>query len=255
MSEFDDHFIIKPCANGCVRKGTEHLDQPQINGALHGHFCAREFYAIKGALEQAAEIVEHVVSLITFRASSEDNVQASKEPPLPFNVQAFNDANETYGRLVYWSQHWAGRLGRPKPAVQIGSWSQNDGNVVGLPADITPSGARVAVLANTTWLRAHLDLIMDTDPADDVAYFHDELQDVYRIAARWPFMMKPRFAKIPCPQDGTRIAVYPPNGAGDDMRIVCDNGHVYDEEKFEFYVREFAQIQATTKHLTAKYAS
>lgn len=255
MTEFDDHFIVKPCANGCIRKGTENLDQPQVMGALHGNFCDREYHAIKGALEQAGEIVEHVASLIGFRATSDDNVQATKEPPLPFNVQAFNDANETYGRLVYWSRHWAGVINRPVPAVAVGAWSQGDGNIVGLPADVTPGGARVAVAATAMWLRSHLDLILDTEPIDDVLYFRDEMQDVYRIAARWPFAMKARFAKIPCPQDGSRIAVYPPNGPGDDMRIICDQGHVYDEERFEFYVREFAQIQATTKHLTAKYPS
>lgn len=255
MADFDDHFIQKPCANGCIRKGTEAQDQPQVQGALHGNFCGREYYVIKGALEQAGEIVEHVVSLIGYRATSDDNVQATKEPPLPFNVQAFNDANETYGRLVYWSRHWAATLHRPVPKIAVGSWNTNDGTIVGLPADVSPGAARIATTGLAMWLRSHLDLIMALEPVDDVLYFHDELRDVYRIAARWPFQMKSRFAKIPCPQDGSRIAVYPPASAGDDMRIVCDRGHVYDEDKFEFYVKEFAQIQATTKHLIKKHAT
>lgn len=258
----EDHFATKPCTNGCIRKGTEKLDQPQLMGATHGNYCDREYFATRSALEQAAEVIEHVVSLINSSSQSEDLVQASKEAPLPFNVQAFNDANETYGRLVYWVRHWSGKLHRQAPGAAVRAWSNAGGTIIGLPADVTPSAARYAVSMMTTWLRAHLDDIMDTLPADDVLYFHDELADVFRIAARWPFKMKARFAKIPCPQDGSRIAVYPPEKLGDEMRIVCDNGHVYDEDKFEFYVREFGQIQrakdspeAVKRHLTSKYVA
>jgi hypothetical protein len=252
----------KPCHNGCIRKGTEALDQPKLMGALHGHFCDREFFAVKAALQQAAEVVEHVISIVGVNASSDDNVQSSREAPIPFNVGAFNDANEIYQRLVYWANHWADALRRQAPGAAKRAWKSQKGFIVGLPSDADPADARYAVSTMSIWLQAHLEDIMWQTPPDDVLYFHDEMADVFRVAARYPFKMKARFAKIPCPHDGSRIAVYPPTDAGTEMRIVCDRGHIYDEDRFEFYVREFGVIQdqkikadATRARLEKKYVA
>jgi hypothetical protein len=243
----DNPINDKPCVNECIRKGTETLDQPQLMGALHGHFCDREYFAIKLALERAAELVEHVTSMITSTSGGSDNVQATKDAPLPFNVQAFNDANETYGRLVYWARHWAQVLRRQPPGAAVRAWSNSAGVVIGLAADTTPAAARYAVSTMAIWLNAHLEDILWQTPTDDVVFFHDELGDIFRVAARWPFEMQARPGIIPCPHDGSKIIVYPPSDLGETMRIVCDEGHVYDEDKFEFYVREFAEQQKEIK--------
>jgi hypothetical protein len=258
----DNEQITKPCVNECIRKGTEALDQPQLMGATHGHFCDREYFAIKLALEQAAELVEHVVSLITSTGGGGDNVQATKEAPLPFNVQAFNDANETYSRLVYWARHWAHVLRRQPPGAAVRAWSNSAGVVVGLAADTAPARARYDVSTMAIWLNAHLEDILWQTPTDDVMFFHDEMRDIFRVAARWPFEMKARIAKIPCPHDGSKITVYPPADLGEMMRIVCEQGDVYDEDRFEFYVREFNEQQKATDkadkvkaRLAKKYAA
>jgi hypothetical protein len=254
-SQLPELLEARACYNECIRKGTENDEQPALLTASHGYFCDKEWFAMKSALGMVAEVTEHVVSLIGSHATSDDNVQTTREAPLPFNVQAFHDANETYSRMVYWAQLWARRIGRNAPNAAVNAWYGPDGKVIGLPYNVQPSSARYVVLIMSQWMIANLDDICRQLPSDDVLYFHDEMADIFRIAARWPFKMKARFAKIPCPQDGTKIAVYPPSFAGDEMRIVCGMGHIYDEDRFEFYVKEFAQIQATTKHLTKKHAT
>lgn len=247
-----------PCTNGCIRKGT---DYPMP--ITHGNVCDREFFAMKSALQRVAEVVEHVVSLVDTKGTNEANVQTTREAPLPFNAVAFNDANELYQRLVYWANHWAKMLGRQAPGAAARAWRAREGFIVGLPNDVTPAAARYASATMAIWLQAHLDDICKATPADDVAYFHDELADVFRVAARWPFKMTPRFAKIPCPGECQgRIAVYPPEEYEGHMRINCEKCHrIFGEDDFEHEVRLFKQLQdeidsprKVANHLLRKYA-
>jgi hypothetical protein len=46
-------------------------------GATHGNFCDKEFHAVKTALGQVAELVEHVVSLVNSKGQGESEVQSS----------------------------------------------------------------------------------------------------------------------------------------------------------------------------------
>lgn len=255
---------VKPCFNECVRRGTEKDDQPKLMGALHGNFCDKEWFAMKRALEDVAEIVEHALSLIDHKARSEDKVDGSREAPMPMNVTAFNDANELYQRLVYWTMHWSKLLRRQAPGPAVRAWRSRVGFVVGLPVDVAPADARYASSVMSTWLLAHLEDICWQTPMDDVLYFHDELRDVFRVSARWPSKMKPRFAKIPCPNECQgRIAVYPPEDFKDDMRIVCNKcGRVFGEDEFEHEIQMFKQIQEETDkarkvmgRLTDKYSA
>jgi hypothetical protein len=263
MTETLNLEITKPCANECTRTAAEAGAESVLMGATHGNFCDKEFYAVTSALEQVAEVVEHVVSLIGSKGQGESEVQSSGEVPLPFNTQAFNDANEIYGRLVYWANHWAGVLKRQAPGAAKRTWKTENGRVVGLPYDISPGNARYASSTMAIWLSAHLEDIFWQNPADDVLYFHDEMKDVFRVAARWPFAMQPRFAKIPCPTDGSRLAIHPPKELGDVATISCEgSGHRFTEDEFEDAIRAFkAQQDETVKaakvaeRLARKYAA
>lgn len=218
---------IKPCFNKCME-----ADEITLIGATHGLFCNKEFHAIETALDQVAEIIEHVTSLLLTSAGGEDRVDSTREAPLPFNEQAYKDSNELYGRLVYWVTHWAKVLKRQAPGPAKHAWRQIDGNIIGLPANVTPADARYASAAMATWLSAHIEDIFWQTPSDDVAYFYNEMTDVFRVAARWPFAMKPRYANIRCRLDQARIAVHPPCGLGDAPKIQCDLGHAFTEDEF-----------------------
>lgn len=247
-----------PCANGCIRKGTE--EEPVPLEAHHGNLCNRCFGRIKSALELAPDVVEHVVSMVDANSGgSDDRVDGSRDAPLPFNTTAFNDANEIYQRLVYWSILWADRLKVQAPGPAVRSWRAESGFVVGLPADIAPGSARYLAGVMSAWLMLKLEEIAYLLPLDDVNYFADELRDVFRVNARWPSAAKPRYSDVPCPVDGCgqRLAVYPPVAFEEDEKFICDRGHHIPPDRYEFYVNYYAQVQAETdpvkRHLLKKY--
>lgn len=244
-----------PCANGCIVRGTENNDQPSLMTARHGRFCDRCYYAIKSALDRAPEIVEHVTSLIRQNISAgEDRVDGTREAPLPFNAQAFNDANEMYSRLVYWSTHWAQRFGVRPPSPAARAW-RNEHRIIGLPNDIEPQSARYAVGIMAKWLTINLDEILEQLPIDDVNYFRDELREVYQVDARWPRVPRPYYSKLPCPDDGGRIAVYPPAHVGADSTYKCERcGRLFTEGNHGFYANLFAEIEAADGNVEAKKA-
>ena len=254
-----------PCYNECVRvPATE--DQPALlMTAVHGdpdkQFCDREFYRVTAALDLAPKVIEHVVSMAANQWGSDDRVDGSREAPLPFNVQAFNDANETYRRLVYWGRVWADRLNAQAPGPAMRSWRNRSGEIVGLPANISASGARYASGVLATWLTLRLEDVFGQQP-DDVLYFHDELKDVFRVNARWPQESRPEFSQMPCPDDSCkgRIAVYPPQEFGDDQMIKCERcGRIFDEARYTFYLGVFTAIKSeenpTKRHLLKKYGA
>ena len=249
------------CANGCVRRGTEDDANPTPELAKYGNLCARCYRKMFSALELAPDVVEHVVSLFDSKGGqSEDKIDTSRDAPMPFNTVAFNDANEVYQRLVYWSILWAARLHVQAPGPAVRAWRSQEGFVVGLPGDIAPGSARYLVGVMASWLRLKLEEVCYLTPLDDVNYFSDELRDVYRINARWPKEAKPRFSDMPCPDEscGGRIAVYPPTGFGEDEKIQCTGcWRIFLPAQYEHLIAVFQQIKAeanpVARHLMRKY--
>lgn len=263
-----------PCANHCARKGTENDDEPALLGARHGRFCDRCYYRIENSLKIAGETVEHIVSLVgTTAAGTDDRVDSSREAPLPFNTQAFNDANEIYSRLVHWCRHWSDLIHVRAPGPAARAWTRRDSRVAGLPHNITPADARYAVSIMSQWLRIHSNDILELNvPTDDINYYSEDLGDIYRANARWPKEARPYYSKLPCPDDGGRIAVYPPTAEGEDERIKCEKcGRIFSQEMHAFYTNLFATIEAESgngeaskrikqservrRHLTEKYTA
>lgn len=231
------------CANGCTEQpDAEGHQKPLV--ARHGHFCNREYNSAKAALENAPGVVSHVVSLVASRGQSEENIQSSREAPLPFNVQAFQDANELYMTVVYWCHEWAVVLKRERPDAANRAWRNDAGTVIGLPPDMSPHDARAAVHDMTRWLLNHLEDVFWQEPGD-VLFMWEQLQEVFRVAVRWPASMQPRYAKVPCPGECQgRISVHPPESFMDHTRIVCEKcGRIFGEDEFEHEIRVFKQLQ------------
>jgi hypothetical protein len=247
-----DHFAIRPCVRGCQKqKATD--DQPALfMGALHGHYCDRCYWRTHRALGIAAALTEHILGQVSgIQAKADDGSQKlKKHPPLPLNVEAFNDANEIYSRLVYWTAVFATRLNQAPPAPAARAWRTEGNRVVGLPNDVAPAAARNAVRLMATWLEQRLDAICALPGTDDVDYFHDELKDIYRTNARWPQEDQPRFAKEQCPDESCkgRIAIYPPQFAGDDQRIICEKcNRLILPKDYAFMAEVFEQVNRDKK--------
>lgn len=269
----------KPCANGCVRKGTEDTDHPSPLRAKHGSYCDRCYYQTDRHLRSSGITVEHILTMVAgFQSKNPDGSQRLKaEPPLPFNVDAFNDANEMYSRLVYWCSVWATRLNRQAPVPAARAWRTDSNRIVGLPADVTPTAARYAVTIMALWLDAHLDDIYATGWADDIDYFRTEIADVYRLTAKYPMEDRPQYVPVKCwvqtaqPDGSTaecsaKIIIHPPEYFGDDEKITCDHGHVYDLDEYDRLSSAFRQARKdqaveavkakrVADRLTRKYAS
>jgi len=241
---------IMPCANGCTRKGTD--DNPQHLAARHGRYCDRCYYSTDGTLRRAGELVQHILSMVGgIQSKVDDGSQRTKKhPPLPFNVEAFNDANEIYSQLVYWTSVWATRLNRPAPGPAARAWRTENNRVVGLPNDIDPKAARYAVSIMGTWLSAHLDLIYATHIVDDIDYFRIAVEEnIYRTLAKWPVEDRAEYVPVTCwvihngEECKAKIAIWPPKFAKDDREIRCDRGDIFTEDDYDNMSAVFRQVR------------
>lgn len=236
--------LARPCVRGCTRAGTDD-NMP----ARHGNYCARCWGRINQALIQAPELASHILAnVVPGGGQSDDRVDSSKDAPLPFNQNAFDDVSELYSLLVYWCGIWAGYLEVREIAPTARVWRRGSGTVIGLPANIAPDDAYREVARMTGWLRDRLDSILTLAP-EDVDEFDDGIRDVWRMNARWPRLEKPRYSDMPCPATGceARIAVHPPVEPGAAKAIACDSGHYYAEEEYD----ELA-VELIAKRLEAK---
>lgn len=247
--------IVQLSYDRAIERGTEHDIVPKVLLATHGHFSKPFFNRQKYALEILPGIVEHVVSLMVASGGSESDIQSTREIPVPFNAQAWDDANELYRLLVYWTGAFATtmRLQAPGPAKR--AWRNDNGRVVGLPAGVSPKDARYATGVMSKWLLIQLEAIMHLDP-EDVTIFATGMADVYRVNARWPQKDRSVWSKLPCPNCGGRLAIYPPEPPAQDRQIVCDAcRHVLDEDDYERRVEEQAQATKVAQQLARKYAT
>jgi len=243
-----------------IRVASDRGKNDEALEATHGHFSEGYFRTMSAALIKAPGVVEHVMSLVNASGGGEDRVDGTKEAPLPMSVQAFADVNEAYALLVYWAHAFAGTLELAPPEPAVRAWRNDRGTIIGLPADTGTADTRALVATMATWLENRLEAICATDPAD-VIEFHDGLRYVFQMDARWPQESKPRYSDMPCPDDGGRIALYPPREFGDDERIACDScGRHFDPTQYEDLVaiyraaakeRKTATIAA--RHLMKKY--
>jgi hypothetical protein len=213
----------------------------------------------------AAELAQHLIGNAIRSSGSGDGgerVDSSRDAPLPFNQAAFDDANELYSALVYWSVTWAQQMRTPAPDVAQGAWRNARGTIVGLPLDVAPATAATLVGTLARWIKARLDTILAAGRPDDVDAMTDTMADIWRINARWPRIEKPSYSAMPCPRQecGAKIAVYPPAFPGDDRRIVCTAGHWYPDEEYEHLRLLFADVakdrartERTARHLIKKH--
>lgn len=229
--------------------------------AEHGYFSRHFYRTLAAAIRLAPPVTAHIVSLSTASGAAEDKVDVTREAPLPMSQQAFDDANEIYSLLVYWTTVFADQLHVQAPGPAAHAWRNRSGVIIGLPANISPDQGRYLVGVMATWLNIHLDQICHLT-IDDVLDFREALKTVFQADARWPRKARQRYADLPCPSCKGRIAVWPPQEVGDDERIICEScGRWFEPKDYEFLIGVFKQqrqeqqrADRASRHLNRKYA-
>jgi hypothetical protein len=261
MTLHDSIETTRPCANGCLRPGTDYPAD-----ATHGKVCGRCWVKLDAPLAIAPVIAATLAAYgITANGTSDGKVDNAQESTTPFNQAAFDDLNGMYSALVYWCHVWADTLGFQPPEVAQHAWRDERGTVIGLPANPAPETATRTVHALTRWLQDRLDSILN-HPGEDLAQFTEATTDLWRISTRWSPVDRPAYSAMPCVwQDcGAKIRVYPPAFPGDDRRIVCGNGHHYLDTEYEHHIHVFKQqaeedlrsqkrTERAVRHLAKKY--
>lgn len=239
----------------CVLDCTDEQEE-RIVAAPGAAYCGRHGKAVTGALQMAPDVVSHVAAMLGARSQGESKVSGSRETPLPFNVQAFDDANAIYELLVRMAASWAKHLKVVPPVPAQHAWRAGDGTVQGLPASIDAKDVHFVVTHLTDWLKPRVQYLVAAE-SDVAEQSFEDVRLVFQVNARWPRNPQPYFSKLPCPSDRGRIAVYPPARFGDDTTYVCEScGRVFAEEDHQFYTHLFAEQETSlrvAKHLKAKY--
>ncbi len=229
-------------------------DEGEILPATHGSFSTPFYRRAKGGLDVMPELIGHIVALHTARCgASDDRVHTTKELPLPFSMQAWDDANEVYALGVEWVGTFSRALKAPAPGPAARAWRNEWDEVVGLPPHVEPHEAREVTATMSTWLSQHLDRILGHDPAQALR-FSEALRTIYRINARWPRHEPTSWSRLPCPKDQSRIGIYPPDHLAGDKRYVCEAGHIMSQEEYEGAVADLVTALRTAQHLSRKYA-
>lgn len=232
--------------------GTENDEHPDWYPASRGFFSEPYFDQMRRALEMAPELIEHVVSMVRVKTAGDADVQGSKEPPLPFNATAFDDANGIYMQLAYSTDMWAKAMNRDAPKPVLRAWKNEYGQVIGLPGETTPEGARKAAQDMTTWLALNLEAICHQH-APWVVEMHDELETIFTVAAKWPKEMKPHYSPMPCPTDGGTVAIFPATIFGGTETYACERcGRHFATDEYKAYVYAYLKSRETVGTREAK---
>lgn len=234
------------------RPGTEDNEHPEWLPATRGFFSEPYFDQMRRALEMAPDLIEHVVSMVTVKVAGDSDVQGSKEPPLPFNATAFDDANGIYMQLAYSTDMWAKEMNRQAPKPVLRAWKNEYGQVIGLPNETAPDAARKAAQAMSSWLVLNLeDICWRHGPW--VVEMHDELETIFTVAAKWPKEMKPHYSPMPCPSDGGIVAIFPAAVFGDEETYACERcGRPFAPDEYKAYVHAYLKSRETVGTREAK---
>lgn len=186
----------------------------------------------------APDLTQHIASMRGMHVrSNQPNVQTTKEPPVPLNVNAVDDLDDLYMTLVYWCGVFSKHLRVGSPAPLANARRLPDGTVVGFPHDVTPEIARAAVTRLTRLPLIRIDELART-ARGDLAEFDLDAVRIIGLRTRWAVEDGPTYSQVPCPHHDHRvgIALYPVREFIRDhpqhRLIVCDHGHYFTEDEF-----------------------
>lgn len=191
---------MRACITGCTSQG-EPVE------ANNGYLCDNCFSSLRDALQRAPEALGHLREVYVLRSpvELEGAKPQKKDPPAPFNLDAFQIAEEM------WQAITGEYIPTPWNHIQV----------------------RTAAFDECQKLHNDIDRVANTK---EVAYLMPLVKLTRTALYRYPIEEKPRATLLPCPQCNHRTIYQPPTDYGDTLEVSCQNcGFTIPPEKMEFY--------------------
>ncbi|MGV8912225.1 MAG: hypothetical protein ACOH14_06355 [Rhodoglobus sp.] len=189
-------------------------------------------------LEQAPTLIGHILTLVMpAGGSGGDKVSGTRDPQMPLNAQALEDANDLYAQLVNFAVSHARALGVNPPGSTLG-WSRRDQDCDGLPSWATAGDAAALTNDVTQWLIAGGDRIAKLKAAGN--YFDDVRNLITPLYGRYPQAERvPAFASRECLVCGRRTVIVNFADDSDSVSVACAFcGWAVPDAGIERYIEE-----------------
>lgn len=191
---------MRVCSMGCTSQG-EPVE------AHNGFLCSNCYSNLGWALQKAPEALQHLREVYVMRGTIQDEgtKPQKKDPPAPFNLDAWQIAEEM----------WQALTGQYIPA----DWNHL----------VLYGHAHDKCQENYV----SLDKVANTK---EVIYLMPLVKLTRLALYRYPLEEKPRSTLLPCPECNQRTVYQPPMEFGDTLEVKCHNcGFTIPPEKMEFY--------------------
>lgn len=188
------------CITGCT-VGDEPIEAHQ------GYLCNVCFGNLRNALSKAPAVLQHLREVYVLRPPVElDGAKPlKKDPPAPFNLDAWQLAEEIWQALA--DQY--------------------------IPLDWDHQRVYQEALGKCQQLGAKLDELANRK---EIIYMMPVIKLVRTANYRYPLEEKPRSTLLPCPQCNQRTVYQPPVNYGETLEVSCQScGFSIPPEKMEFY--------------------
>lgn len=191
---------MRVCSTGCTIQG-EPVE------ATHGFVCSNCYENLRWALRVAPEAIQHLREIYVLRSpvDVEGSKPQKKDPPAPFNLDAWQIAEEMWQALT-------------------GNYIPADWNHLVLYGHADDKCQELGVDLDKTVNRKEVIYLMPLVKLTRLALY------------RYPLEEKPRATLLPCPECNQRTVYQPPMEFGDTLEVNCQNcGFTIPPEKMEFY--------------------
>lgn len=191
---------MKYCISGCQVKG-------EAIEANNGYLCASCYDNLRNALSKAPAALEHLreVYVLKTPVEKEGSKPQKKEPPAPFNLDAWQLAEDIWQSLT--DQY--------------------------IPVDWGHRKVYQEALAKCQDLGSKLDEVVNRK---EVIYLMPIVKLTRTALYRYPLQENARATLLPCPQCNQRTVYQPPQELGDTLEVKCHScGFTIPPEKMEFY--------------------
>jgi predicted RNA-binding Zn-ribbon protein involved in translation (DUF1610 family) len=176
--------------------------------ATYGYLCDTCTDNLRWTLQKAPQALQHLREVYTLRRSAdlEDETRPlKKDPPAPFNLDAFQLAEDIW---------------------------------IALTGDYIPTGTNHSQMHAIAYkkcneIHAGLDAAVNKK---EIIYLLPIIKLTKQALYRYPLEEKPRITLLPCPKCDLKTIYTPPQAFEDDLKVKCHScGFVIPPEKMEFY--------------------
>jgi hypothetical protein len=195
-------------------------------------------------LEQTPDLVAHMLSLVAPQAGTTKyapRVSGSKDPGLPLNARALEDANNLYAQLVNWAISHAHTLEVKPPSISL-AWARKQVDCDGFPSWATVSDAAELTFDIADWLVMGGEKISHTPSAE--VYFDDVHDIVNPLYGRYQWAQTRQVVSaVTCPVCDNRTVIV--DFDAEPLSVACTFcGHPIRVELSQKYLDELLVVHA-----------